>query len=309
MINKELLDKYTKEIKKQNKEVAKVIKEIDNYFFGIIKMGLEYICTTMNNDDYNFSIEPCGDYYNNTYYLNLMPVNYLIVYHVKRATVENYLTNKMLQEKYNAKIYNKLIGNTNLPGFPTNEDIALRLYKFIDKFIDLNNKSFCKFGTIRYGLEDAYQVKIAVAYKYEDGTYIFTDNNKTITIDFTLVQENLKKKEKETKKSFNEVCALFKGFESELLCHQKIEDILFLKNYFVEELLYNVPSELFLEKDLAVKIDNIVKYLKFINVYKLKMLDDNLLKDKARIKFYKLFIKRLNLFNDIGTSLLLNIFN
>lgn len=309
MINLDYLEKYNKELKSQNKNVAKVVKELDNYFFGFLKMAIEYVYTLYEDKNIDFSIEPCGDYYNNTYNLNISPISYLVVYNVKRKDMQTYLNNKILKEKYTSKKLKSIIGAVPEPAFPTNDEIATRIYRFMDRFIDLDNKSFCAFGTIRYGLEKAYQVKIVVAYKYEDGTYVFTDNNKVIEIDLNKIHENIRKKDKQTGKEYTKVCALFKSFETELLCANKIEDVLMLKNYFVEQILYNVPDELFMEKDLSVKIDKIIKYLKFANVYKFKNLDDSLITDKARISYIKKFIKRMSVFNNIGTSILLNIFN
>lgn len=308
MINNEFIEKYVKELKSQNKQVAKVVKELDDYFFNFLKMSLEYVFTLYEDKDISFSIEPCGDYYNNTYHLNLSPITYLVTYNVKRQDMQEYLNNKILKERYTTKYLQKIIGNTPAPNLPTNSEIATRIYKFMDRFIDLDNKSFCKFGTIRYGLERSYNVKIVVAYKFEDGSYVFTDNNKYIEIDFQKVQKNIKSKEKETKKGFSKLCALFKSFETELLCAQKISEVNFQRNYFVEELLYNLPNDIFLENDVSLQIGQAIKYLTRMNLYKLKRLDDEPLTDRVRINYYKNFIKHMKLFNEIGTSIILQIF-
>lgn len=309
MINEALFDKYVKEFKSQNREIAKYVKEFDEYFFNFLKMAVEYVYTLYEGQGVDFSIEPCGDYFNSTYNLNMSPISYLVVYHVKRADIETYLNNKIIKNKYSSKIFNNIIVNTAVPNVPTNDEVAKQIFKFMNRFVDIASASYCNFGTIKYALEQAFTVKVVVAYKYEDGTYVFTDNNKPVVIDFNKVQENIKNKNKETKKEYTKICALFKSFETELLCADKISDILFHKNYFVEELLYNVPNELFEEKNNALKVENIIKHLIRKNLYKLVKLDGEPLTDKARIKFYRTFIKRLELFNNIGTIIINNIFN
>ncbi len=308
MINSEILENYVKELKSQNKKIAKVVRELDSYFFNFLKMAVEYVFSLYEDKDMHFTIEPCGDFYNNTFHLQISPITYLVVCHVKRQELQHYLSKQALFEKYKNKYLSRFITDYEKPNFPTNEEIANIIHRFMGNFIELPNRSFCKYGTIRYGLENSFQVKIVVGYKYEDDTYVFTDNNKTVEIDFKKVQDNIKNKEKQTNKGFSKVCALLKSFETELLCAEKIYDVLIHKHYFVEELVYNIPNDILMEKNDTKLVANTLDYIAKINPYKLVKLNDEKLIDKARISYYKVFIKRMKLFNQVGTCVLLNIF-
>lgn len=225
--------------------------------------------------DGNISIIPYGDYISNTFYDGSL-VEFLIVFHTSRENIDFTTPLKRITKKGKVKLstYQQIVGAPVNHGVIQAEEIVSRFTNYIKGVLAPSQKIYSKYNTIMIKLNKQLNAKITVCYdaNFDKNKLLVRRINTWTYINPSLYLSRIEQKDKETNFQFSKFVKLFKALEIELIIAQE-SNLLIGRNYFVENLLYNVPSNLFLDED-SVVMNNIMFYLRNIDYEKLKLIDE-----------------------------------
>lgn len=241
---------------------------------------------------------PFGDFLTNTYYDNSI-VDFYVIYSTNRDNIDFTVTEQRVTKKGKTKVslYQSIIGAPINKGVLQAEDVAQRLhYKLNGQFKSIF--SYCKRNQIMIRISDKISARINVCYDFaeENGDLTIRKINIWSNINPVKYLDNFDKKDAETNGNFHTLVRLFKALEIELIINEESE-LLIGKNYFVENLLYNVPSKLFIGENFETIITKVLDYLKFKDYDEFKLIDETGF--MHNIDFYsknyaKQFINKIN---------------
>lgn len=275
--------------------------EISNTYDVLLDTLMEIKDIAFNDlTDGKISIIPYGDFITNTFYDNSL-VEFLVVYHTSRNNIDFTVPAKRITKKGKVKLstYQQIVGSPVNKGIIQAEEIASRFANYLKGVIAPNQKIYCKYNTIMLRINQQLSAKITVCYDadYDKNKLLVRRINTWTYINPNIYLEKIEQKDAETNNKYSKFVKLFKALELELIIAQESK-LLIGKNHFVENLLYNVPSNLFLDDDLAV-LNNIMFYLKNINPKQLKLIDetyDGLFDENSYFekRYYKQYINKIN---------------
>ena len=275
--------------------------EISNTYDVLLDTLMEIKDIAFNDlTDGKISIIPYGDFITNTFYDNSL-VEFLVVYHTSRNNIDFTVPAKRITKKGKVKLstYQQIVGSPVNKGIIQAEEIASKFANYLKGVIAPNQKIYCKYNTIMLRINQQLSAKITVCYDadYDKNKLLVRRINTWTYINPNIYLEKIEQKDAETNNKYSKFVKLFKALELELIIAQESK-LLIGKNHFVENLLYNVPSNLFLDDDLAV-LNNIMFYLKNINPKQLKLIDetyDGLFDENSYFekRYYKQYINKIN---------------
>lgn len=293
-----------------------VIKESEEKSSVQISKNFEVLLNTLNdikniafNDltDGKISVIPYGDFVTNTFYDNSL-IECLIIYHTSRDNIDFTTPVKKFTKKGKVKLstYQQIIGAPLNNGVIQAEEIASRFANYLKGMIGSNQKIYCKYNVIMLKINEQLNAKITVCYDadYDKGKLLVRRVNTWTYINPFIYLKKIDQKDHETNYNYSKFVKLFKALELELIIAQESK-LLIGTNHYVENLLYNVPSNLFLDEDIAV-MNNIMFYLKNINPNQLKLVDetyDYLFDENSYYErqYYKQYLNKISYaFNNIA---------
>lgn len=248
----------------------------------------------------DISIIPFGDFITNTFYDNSL-IEFLIVYHTARENIDFTVPARRITKKGKVKLstYQQVVGAPINKGIIQAEEITSRFANYLKGVIAPNQKIYCKYNTIMLKINQQLNAKITVCYDagFDKNKLLVRRINTWTYINPYIYLDKIEQKNTETNNNYSRFVKLFKALELELIIAQESK-LLIGKNHFVENLLYNVPSNLFLDEDLVV-INNIMFYLKNVNPKQLKLIDetyDGLFDDNSYYEkyYYKQYVNKMN---------------
>lgn len=211
----------------------------------------------------SLSVVPVGDFMTRTLYENSM-VEFLVVYQTLRENIDFSVVAQKVNRKGKVKVstYQKIMGGATNKGIMQAEQVAERFGAQLRVQMPAIQKLYTKRNQIMIRFADNKMAKITVCYKFDvENDLVCRRINAWYKLNSAKFMQNLELKNKQTRKRFVEVVKLFKALEIELIIADE-SSLIIGKNGFIENYLYNIPNDLFLEKDKFVMIKNIITYMK-----------------------------------------------
>lgn len=239
------------------------------------------------------SIVPVGDFMTGTNYEN-STIDFLVVYQTIRENIDFSVVAQKVNKKGKVKVstYQAIMGGATNKGIMQAEQVAERFGAHLKVQMPSITKIYTKRNQIMVRFADNKVAKIIVCYKFDgESDLVCRRVNTWYRFNNAKLLENLALKNKLTKNRFIEVVRFFKALEIELIIAEE-STLLIGKNGFVENYLYNVPTELFLEKDKYVMIENILVYLKNKNPKDFMLADETDLMFNAKSLYTKSYAKQ-----------------
>lgn len=270
--------------------------------FNVLLNSLTDIKDIAFNDltDGYISIIPYGDFITDTFYDNSL-IECLVIFHTSRDNIDFTVPAKHITKKGKVKLstYQQIIGAPVNKGVIQAEEITSRFANYLKGMIGSNQKIYCKYNTIMLKINEQLNAKITVCYdaNYEKNKLLVRRINTWTYVNPFIYLKKIDEKDTETNYKYTKFVKLFKALELELIIAQESK-LLIGTNHYVENLLYNVPSNLFLDEDLVV-MNNIMFYLRNINPKQLKLIDetyDSMFDENSyyEIKYYKQFLNKID---------------
>lgn len=299
-MDNELINSCFDVIKQNNDNTAsKQVKVYNDFFETMQDIANEYFGDL--NSGY-LSIFPCGDLLTNTLSENSL-VEFYVIYQTDRDNVNFAVVNEKINRKGKKRIstYSRIMGSAKKEGVLQAEEVAERISYHLKSKVGNIETIFQRRNQIMIKLYNQVIVKITVCYDLNEEYLKVRRVNKWLNIDPVKYLSNIDEKNKHTKDNFSKIVRLFKAMELELILAGESE-LLIGKNFFVENLLYNVPNEFFQGEDYEQIVNQVLIYLKNKN------LNDFVLTDGTGPMFYdfsyytknyaKQFIKKIIYAND-----------
>lgn len=244
----------------------------------------------------NLAIVPFGDYLINTYYDNSI-VDFYIVYRISKNEIDFSVVDKKERKKgQKVSLYSQIMNSPVVSGTMQAEEIALLLKQYLETTLKMQ-KMFQKRNQIMIKLNDMTSARITICYDTNDdkGDFLVRKVNIWKHVNPMKFFDNFDKKDAETNHNFHKIIRLFKALEIELII-QNHSNLFIGRNYFVENLLYNVPSELFLGDNLEQISNVILAYLKLKDYKTFELIDETgkmIEQDFYSKKYEKQFINKI----------------
>ncbi len=297
-MNKEFLRELF-ELLDEKQEQSKV--EISNTYDVLLETLMEIKDIAFNDlTNGKISIIPYGDFITNTFYDNSL-IEFLVVYHTSRDNIDFTVPAKRVTKKGKVKLstYQQIIGSPANKGVIQAEEIASRFSNYLKGIVAPNQKIYCKYNIIMLKVNAQLSAKITVCYDadYDKNKLLVRRINTWTYINPYIYLDKIEQKDIETNNNYSKFVKLFKALELELIIAQESK-LLIGKNHFVENLLYNVPSNFFLDEEFDV-LNNIMFYLKNINPKQLKLIDEtyeSLFDENSYYekRYYKQYLNKIN---------------
>ena len=260
---------------------------------------LEEINDTAFNDLLTgiLTVFPFGDYISNTGYENSQ-IEFYIIYKTDRENINLAVTSQKVTKKGKVKVstYQQIMGGATNKGIMQAEQVAERFDAYLRAQMPSIAKIYTKRNQIMIRFAQNVVAKITICYDFGNEDFLCRRVNTWVNVNPTKYLDNIDKKNEQTKQNFGKVVKLFKALELELLLAEETE-LYIGKNGFVENYLYNIPNNLFLENNNYVMIQNIITYMlnKKPNNFMLADETDLMFNDKSlySIKLAKQFVNKI----------------
>ena len=246
------------------------------------------------------SVMPYGDFITNTFY-DYSLVEFLVIYHTSRDNIDFTVPVKKVTKKGKVKLstYQQIVGTPLNSGVIQAEEVTSRFANYLKGIMAPNQKLYYKYNTIMLRINQQLNAKITVCYdaNFNKNKLLVRRINTWTYINPSIYLDKIEQKNIETNNNYSKFVKLFKALELELIIAEESK-LLIGKNHFVENLLYNVPSNFFLDDDLTI-MNNIMFYLKNINPKQLKLIDetyDSLFDENSYFekRYYKQYLNKIN---------------
>ncbi len=217
---------------------------------------------------------PCGDYFTHTFYDNSI-VDFYVIFKTNKDEIDFSIVDQKITKKgKKANTYSQIMNRPMVSGSLQAEDIAKRLSDQILGTIKTLS-IFQKRNQIMLRLNGDVIARITVCYDFSEPNGELTCRNVNIWKQINPVKylEKIDKKRLETDNNFELIARLFKALEMELVLNQE-SNIIIGKNYFVENLLFNVPSELFKSDSVYNTIYKILAFLRLKDYKTFRLIDE-----------------------------------
>ena len=299
-MDKELLEDCFDVIKQNNESIASTQMKVYDDIYNEMQNITQENFSDLNNG--YLSVFPCGDYLTNTLCENSL-VEFFVIYQTDKENVNFAVVNERITRKGKKRVstYSKIMSSATNPNVLQAEDVAERIAFQLKNRLKNMQTIFQRRNQIMLKLYNQTIVKITVCYDLGTNHLKVRRVNKWLEIDPIRYLSNVDKKNEQTNGNFSRFVSLFKAMEIELLIAN--ESQLFIgKNFFVENLLYNVPNEFFmLENDNDI-INQILIYLKNKNLDSFELIDETgkMFDDYSYYtkNYAKQFIKKIIYAND-----------
>lgn len=245
----------------------------------------------------SLAVVPFGDYLMDTYYDNSI-VDFYIVYKINRSEVDfSVVDRKQSKKGSKVSLYSSIMNAPVVTGTIQAEQIASQLKNFLMTKFNAQ-KMFQKRNQIILKLTDVVNARITICYDLGEQDDLLTVRKVNIWKNINLTQffNNIEKKEAETNQNFHKIVRIFKALEVELII-QGQSNVFIGKNYFVENLLYNVPSQIFLGENLEIVSKSVLTYLNNKDYKTFELIDKTgkmFEQDFYSKKYEKQFINKIN---------------
>lgn len=268
-----VIDEHISEVLQDS---AELVFNVQGNLFEVLKQVVDNI--KIKYPTLDLSIEPSGSFATQTNYANYEPLEFFVVNKSDQMTLQQDLLNmnKKKKKKKKSSIYADITGSSNYSNVLTNTDIAVIVMHELKKYCPTTVKLASINGTIKVKFEEEKLFSnITLAYKTDNTDtihfvkkpYVFSLNNRSYI-------NNTLKKEMETKGIFSYLCRFIKFVEIEFIVLNKSETFYSLLSGFSENILYNMPNNLFVENKLQ-SINNMLNFLKFADYTKFILADDS----------------------------------
>ena len=217
-------------------------------------------------------IFPMGDYTNNTFIDENGELEVVIASHNPQIILSNATFLKNLKLAKSKKEIAKINNNGTFDKIIV--DFANNLARYFDEntiilLINDGIKVFCY---------KEYSFKLLIRFAtYDEGDenaiLNFWDpiNRTSLKCDLFLYNENMEKKDKETNGNYKKLVRIYKNIRKNMLIN-KWASSSELNKYFIELIIYNIPSNL-MKKDIIDAYIKSVNYLSNCNIYDFKAFD------------------------------------
>lgn len=291
--NQNFFDICVDAIKSRNKENY----TIQNRFYEQVYDALNNVVeNNFSALKHKLAIVPFGDYLLDTYYDNSV-VDFYIVYRIDKSEIDFSVVDRKERRKgQKVSLYSQIMNSPVVSGTIQAEEIASLLKQYLETSLNMK-KIFQKRNQIMIGLNEMVNARITICYDTNDdkGEFLVRKVNIWKHINPMKFFDNFDKKDAETNQNFHKIIRLFKALEIELII-QNHSNLFIGRNYFVENLLYNVPSELFLGEDLEQIANVILAYLKLKDYKTFELIDETgkmIEQDFYSKKYEKQFINKI----------------
>lgn len=208
-------------------------------------------------------VMPYGDFIAGTHYDNSL-VEFLIIYQTSRENIDLSIVAQKVTKKGKVKVstYQQIMGGATNKGIIQAEQVAERFAYYIKNQIASIDKIYFTRNEIRIRFSNNMLAKIIVCYDFNqpDNNLVCRRINTWYTFNAINYLEKIQEKNEITKNNFLRIVKLFKVLELELLIAQ--ESQLYIgRNQFVENFVYNVPDQIFMEANDEILIQNVMTYL------------------------------------------------
>ena len=242
-----------------NNRIADYYEKVDNALNEIISTRF------MDLNDGELFVFPFGDYISDTI-CDTSIVDFYVVYRTKRENV-NFAVVYEKQTKKGKRVstYQSIVGGATVKNVMQAEDVAKRISYFLEQSVACS-QMYQRRNEIVFNLSNDLTARITVCYDFElkNGDFRQRKVNRWININPTKYLSKIEEKNEQTNNNYSKFVMLFKALEIELIILEKSQ-LLISKNGFVENLLYNVPNELFIGTNMQV-LNQILNYLKLKNL-------------------------------------------
>lgn len=298
-MDKELLNNLFEIINDKDKQS---MAQVANFYDTLIDAlnNIKNMAFSDLTDGY-ISIMPYGDFITNTFF-DVSPVEILIIYHTSKDNIDFTTPIKRITKKGKVKLstYQQIVGSPVNQGKIQAEEIIARFSSYLKGLLAPSQRIYSKYNTIMIKLNAQLNAKITACYdaNFDNEKLLVRRINTWAYINPSKYLPKIEQKDIETNFLYSKFVKLFKALEIELIIAQE-SSLLIGKNHFVENLLYNIPSNLFIANDDEATMKNIMFYLKNINPNKLELIDetyDSMFDEKSYYekKHYKQYLNKIN---------------
>ena len=281
-------------------------KKFAEYYDKIIKAIQNGFAKTDIDVD-QFFLYPIGEYDYGTTIEELIPYKIVLEYSCKKSNLTQRINYLKLKAKKKLSMKNQIIFKS-MENFENRVFTNFELAQLIENFIKkskLDAVTTIKQNSVLVRIKEndkTYDFVIMIAYKFqkenesdeEDNKIIFKYKSQNYEMNYEDYLANFEKKQEETLGVYGDIVVLYKYMEFYLLLDDKINYKTHAEFNLYEDLLYNVPNELYSE-DLYQSIVNTINYIYNVNIKDLITVDGNkMIKtklDEDNLTEYKNYIK------------------
>jgi len=285
----ETLIKEFAELKSKDKVQEFYEKALSILTSALDDMRKEKGITQLDYDDTR--IFPMGDYTNDTFIDQTGELEIVIATSNPQIKIANTTYSKNLIEAKSKK-QKELITNKG-----TFEEIILNYTNYLAEYFDQSSILLMVNEGIKILCLEEYGFKILIRFA------TFSENDKDAILSFWnpllhkskqvnlfMYNENMTKKDEETKGNYKKIVRIFKNIRKTILMN-KWANSSNLNKYFVELIAYNIPNSIMQDDDIAIVYKKAMNYLDNCNILNFKSFD-NISKvedfDLAKVSFTKI---------------------
>ncbi|MBE5745876.1 MAG: hypothetical protein E7359_01115 [Clostridiales bacterium] len=271
-----LIDEFVLNDEDFNEKFPLVLEKLNNFLIEFLNKIIE-----KTNYTVGFNLNLIGDYSLNSNYMDYSSVNIMIEYNTKE---DDYKYSETRANKGSITKLTSDVFNLNKTIVPTISELSKLLHDELTIKLK-NSKTYLRKNCIALKLLNYSFFIFFVNSNFNKEDYNFVIKSKDYSLNFEKLTKNLLQKNEQTNGKFFNVIKFFKITELELMLIRKLKSKCSNILYFYENLLYNVPNELFDNDHIIDSFILVFSYLLNSNVYELKTADDKLLiNDKYRLK-------------------------
>lgn len=211
----------------------------------------------------NLIVMPYGDFIAGTHY-DASLVEFLIIYQTSKENVDFSVVAQKVTKKGKVKVstYQQIMGGATNKGIIQAEQVAERFAYYLKNQVASIDKIYFKRNEIMLRFSNEVLAKITICYNFDqlNNDLVCRRVNTWYTFNAINYLDKIQEKNEATKNNFLRIIKLFKALELELLIAQ--ESQLYIgKNQFVENFVYNIPNQIFMEANDEVLVQNVITYL------------------------------------------------
>jgi len=271
-----LIDEFVLNDEDFNEKFPLVLEKLNNFLIEFLNKKIK-----KTNYTVGFNLNLIGDYSLNSNYMDYSSVNIMIEYNTKE---DDYKYSETRANKGSITKLTSDVFNLNKTIVPTISELSKLLHDELTIKLK-NSKTYLRKNCIALKLLNYSFFIFFVNSNFNKEDYNFVIKSKDYSLNFEKLTKNLLQKNEQTNGKFFNVIKFFKITELELMLIRKLKSKCSNILYFYENLLYNVPNELFDNDHIIDSFILVFSYLLNSNVYELKTADDKLLiNDKYRLK-------------------------
>ena len=234
-------------------------KNFNEFYDGIVRAIQNGFAKTDINVD-KFFIYPIGEYDYGTTIEELIPYKIVFEYSCKKSKLTQRINYLKLRAKKKLSMKNQIIMKSmedSTSKVFTNSELAQLIENFIKKS-DLEAMTTIKQNSVLIRIkreEKIYDFVVIIAYKFEKeedldiegNNIVFKYKSQTYEMDYEKFITNLETKQEETNGIYLDMIVLYKYMEFYLLLENKVNYKTLTEFNLYENLLYNVPNDLYTE--------------------------------------------------------------